>query len=102
MTTELAPSQRRPRAAPRRTSGPDRVTVILLSVAGFLVVLSLLAGQLPSLGTKAAPHRVVVIRRVYETRVIETVPNGTAVTGGSGVTQSVSSSGSTAAATRSS
>ncbi len=78
--------------------GPDRLTVAMLTVSAFLFVLALLAAQL-----RAAPaparHRVVLIRRVYQTRVVETVVGqgpASAATGGSSVTQSVSSSGATA------
>ena len=76
--------------AARRTAGPDRVTVWLLSVAAFLVVLALMAWQFRPAGPKrSAP--VVVLRRVYETRVVETVIGPSK---GTGVSQSVSSSSS--------
>jgi hypothetical protein len=89
--------ERRPRAAgqhrPNRrapSSGPDRFTVALLALAGFLAVLALLASQLRP-GGPAHLSRVVVVRRVYMTRVVETVIGRA---GGSSVTQSASSSGS--------
>jgi hypothetical protein len=73
-----------------RRRGADRLTVLLVSVAGFLVVLALLATELR---TAAAPsaHRVVLIRRIYQTTVVETVGGGSA---GPAVTESVSSTGS--------
>jgi hypothetical protein len=76
---------------PGRTTGPDRITVMLLTLTVFLVILGALAWQMRSVPRRPA-HRIVVLRRVYETRVVETVvgPAG----GGSSVTQSVSSSGS--------
>lgn len=78
----------------RAASGPDRVTVVLFTLAGFLAVLSLLAWQLGA-GASARPRPIVAIRRVYETRIVETIGGGT---GGSSVTQSTSSSGSYGAA----
>ncbi len=82
----------RPARAPRRSgSGPDRLTVLLLSLAGFLAVLALLAWQLqPSAQSAAKP--VMVVKREYTTTVIETVP-GSSGAGGTSVSQSVSSSG---------
>jgi hypothetical protein len=77
--------------SPRRATaaGADGVTVMLLAVAAFLAILALLAWQVRS--APALPrHRVIVLRRVYETRVVETVIG--AAHGGSTVTQSVSSS----------
>jgi hypothetical protein len=73
-----------------RKSGPDRLTVVVFTLAAFLGVLALLAWQFRA--TAAVPgKRVVLVRRVYQTRVVETVPGS----GASSVTQSVSSSGST-------
>jgi hypothetical protein len=80
-------SPRRPAAA-----GPDRITVLLLTLTVFLVILAGLAWQVRSAPTRSV-HRMVVLRRVYETRVVETVVGG----GSSSVTQSVSSSGSASA-----
>jgi hypothetical protein len=66
---------------------------MLLALTVFLVILTVLAWQMRS--APAAPaHRVVVLRRVYETRVVETVVG--APGGASSVTQSESSSGSAA------
>jgi hypothetical protein len=76
------------RASPAR--GPDGVTVTLLTVAGFLVILALLAWQMRSAPTHPA-RRVIVMRRIYETRVVETIVGGSR-RGGSSITQSVSSS----------
>jgi hypothetical protein len=76
-----------------RATDPDRLTVMLLTLAAFLVVLALLASQFKvTAAGRAGP--LILHRRVYETRVVETIvgPSG----GGSAVTQSVSSSGSTA------
>jgi hypothetical protein len=77
--------------SPRRAiaTGADGVTLTLLTLAAFLAILALLAWQVRS--APAPPrHRVIVLRRVYETRVVETVIG--AARGGSTVTQSVSSS----------
>jgi hypothetical protein len=61
------------------------------AVAAFLSVLALLAWQMRS---APLPRRrpMIVLRRVYETRVVETVIGASG--GGSSVTQSISSSGS--------
>jgi hypothetical protein len=66
--------------------------VATFTLAAFLAVLALLAWQFrmtPSAPTK----RVVLVRRVYQTRVVQTVPGA----GASSVSQSMSSSGSAAA-----
>lgn len=76
--------------ATRRTAGPDRISVWLFTLAAFLVVLALMAWQFrPAAPKRPAP--VIVMRRVYETRVVETVIGPSKSTG---VTQSVSSSSS--------
>jgi hypothetical protein len=80
--------------SPRRATGPDRITVMLLTLTVFLVILAALAWQVRSVPARPR-SRTVVVRRVYETRVVETVVG--AQGGGSGVTQSVSSSGSSSA-----
>jgi hypothetical protein len=99
-TIELGPGgqrQRRPISA-----GPDRLTVVLLALAAFLVVLALLAAQLRTAPPAHVP-RIAVLRRIYVTRVVETVVGATR---GSSVTQSTSTTGSVgpaaAATTRSS
>jgi hypothetical protein len=72
--------------------GPDRLSVVLCTLAAFLGVLALLAWQFRV--TSGGPTRhVVLVRKVYETRVVQTVPGA----GGSSVSQSVSSSGSAGA-----
>jgi hypothetical protein len=72
--------------------GADRLTVVLLSVAAFLSVLALLGTQMRA---AAASHprapRVVLVRRIYQTTVVETTAGAGA--GPPAVTQSVSSSG---------
>jgi hypothetical protein len=77
----------------RDAAGPDRLTVVMLTLAGFLAVLALMAWQLGA-GASVQARPVVTIRRVYETRVVETVVGGAAR---SSVTQSTSSSGSAGA-----
>lgn len=96
----------RPTARPgsRAQSGPDRISVILLSLAAVLVVLALLARQLNASSSPPAPRPQVVVHRIYRTTVVEQVPGRA---GGTSVSQSVSSSGSpyspqTAPTTRSS
>ena len=89
----------RPRPGGRRkTSGPDRVTVLLLTVAAFLGVLALLARELETSEPAKVAHPVVVIRRVYETRVVTTVRGGSGSGTGTSVSQSSSSSGPVSAA----
>jgi hypothetical protein len=82
-----------PRRATAAAAGPDRITVMLLTLTVFLVILAVLAWQMRSVPAQPV-HRVVVLRRLYETRVVETVVGATG--GASSVTQSVSSSGSAA------
>jgi hypothetical protein len=79
---------------PRRSAavGPDRLTVAMCTLAAFLGVLALLAWQFRMTAGGPARH-VVLVRKVYETRVVETVPGS----GASSVSQSVSSSGSSGA-----
>ena len=89
-TAAATTSGKRPHGA-----GPDGVTVTLLTVAGFLAILALLASQMRAPPARPA-RRVVVVRRVYETRVVETVVGGAG--GGSSVTQSVSGTPATALA----
>jgi len=98
--TEALPA--RASRSTRKRFGPDRLTVALLTVSAFLLVLAMLATQL-----RAAPvparHRVVLIRRIYETRVVQTqggqgAAGAAGAAGGNSVTQSVSSSGAATAA----
>lgn len=93
-TTER-PARQRPdgaRAPARRGSTlPDRASVVLFSLAAFLAVLALLAWQLRASAPRAASPRILLVRRVYETTVIETIRGSGS---GTSVSQSVSSSGS--------
>jgi hypothetical protein len=79
----------RPGASAR--SGPDRISVILFSLAAVLVVLTLLARQLNAASATVAPRRQIVVRRIYQTTIVEKAPGQGA---GTSVSQSVSSSGS--------
>lgn len=83
----------RPRRRGCRASGPDRLTVLLLTIAAFLIVLALLARQLQASEPPITAHAVVVLRKVYETRYVETraAAGGAA---GTPVTQAVSNSAS--------
>ena len=76
--------------------GPDRMAVALFSLTAFLLVLALLGTQLSRASSARAPHRVpVVLRRIYETTVVERVlPAGVGRAGGTSVSQSVSGSSS--------
>ena len=99
MTTMARAATTEPRAGRgqsrrRSTSGPDRLTVALFAAAGFLAVLALLAWQMNSSPAGPAPRPVIVMRRVYETRIVETIRRSAPGTGGTSVSQSVSSSGS--------
>jgi hypothetical protein len=70
----------------------DRLTVILLSLATFFVLLGFLAKEVEPSGTLAA-RPVTVVRKIYETKVITTIPaNAKAPAGGTSVTQSTSGS----------
>jgi hypothetical protein len=79
-----------PAAAKPTGSGPDRLSVILFSLAAVLVVLALLARQLNT-GTTGTARHAVLMRRIYRTTIVETVPGPGS---GTSVSQSVSSSGS--------
>jgi hypothetical protein len=72
-------------------SGPDRATVVLFSLAAFLVVLAMLASQLRVTAAPAQQRRVLVIRRIYRTTIVETVIGPGR---GTSMSQSISSSGS--------
>ena len=74
--------------------GADRFSVILFSIAAFLLVLALLAWQLKAPSAHLAARPVVVMKRIYTTTVVTTVPGR----GRDSTSQSVSSSGSSYAA----
>lgn len=86
MATTAAATTRRPTSP---AAGPDRLTVLMLALAALLTVLALLAWQMRSSPAPRA-HRMIVLRRVYETRVIETRVGARGAS--SSFTQSVSSS----------
>lgn len=75
----------------RTAAGPDRISVFLFTLGAFLVVLALLAWQLRASAATPARHHVVLVRRIYETTVIETIRGSGS---GTSVSQSVASSGS--------
>jgi hypothetical protein len=102
-TTEPQPARPDARRRPKRGAGPDRITVLLLSLAAFFAMLALLATQLRMAGPVTRARQVVVLRRVYQTTVIERVPPNVRAKGGvSSSTQSVSGSVPAAPTTRSS
>jgi hypothetical protein len=82
------PPRRRRRAG---AAGPDRASVILFSLASFLAVLALLAWQVRASPSGTAARSVTVLRRIYQTTVVETIRGPGS---GTSVSQSVSSSGS--------
>jgi hypothetical protein len=69
--------------------------VALLSVAAFLLVLSVLAGRVSGTPSHVTARSTVLLRKVYRTTVVETIVSGGPGSGTS-VSQSVSSSGSNA------
>jgi hypothetical protein len=77
------------RGTARGTDGPDRLTVALVSLAAFLTVLALLAGQFAASAALPAAQRIVLVRTVYRTKVIETIAGGS---GGTSVSRSVTGS----------
>jgi hypothetical protein len=72
----------------------DRVTVALATLAAFLVALAVLAHQLRAATVPSAPHRVIVMRRIYRTTIVD---DGVAGARGGASTVSVSTSGGGAA-----
>jgi hypothetical protein len=84
------------RHAGRRVGGPDRVSVGLFALNAFLAVLALLISQL-HVAAPAPRPKLVVVRRVYRTTVIETVIGRRG--GGTSVSQSSSSSSTPVSAT---
>ena len=91
-----AAAERRPTERRRGAPGPDRLTVVIFSIAALLAVLAVLAAQLRASASHAPARPVIVLRRLYRTTVIETV-GGRSGAGGTSVSQSVSSSGSASA-----
>lgn len=83
------------RAASR--GGPDRLSIALFSLALLMILIALLAHQFGTGGAAKAAPRVTLIRKVYRTRVIETIiapgPSSAPT-----VSQSVASSGAVASA----
>lgn len=71
----------------------DRLTIAMGSLAAFLIVLALLATQLGHASPTHPSARAVLVRRIYETKVVERVPAASAAHGTSSVTQSVSAAG---------
>jgi hypothetical protein len=88
-------ARRSHRGTARGADGPDRLTVALLSLAAFLTVLALLAGQFAASAAAPRPHRVVLVRTVYRTKVIETIAGGS---GQTSVSRSVTGSATGASA----
>ncbi len=72
----------------------DRLTIAMGSLAAFLIVLALLATQLEHAGTRHASAHAVLVRRIYETTVVERVPAKSSARSTNSVTQSVSGTGS--------
>lgn len=71
----------------------DRLTIAMASLAAFLIVLALLATQLGHADTQHASARAVLVRRIYQTTVVERVPAASAARSSNSVTQSVSGTG---------
>lgn len=71
-----------------RRAGPDRVAVGLFSLAGFLVVLALLGAQAGGSSRSAAHPRAVLLRRVYDTTVVERVIGAGSHAHGGGTSES--------------
>ncbi len=97
ITTATEAARPRP-GGRRRASGPDRLTVLLLTAAAFLAVLSFLARELEASESAKVARPVIVMRRVYETRVVTTIRGGASTGTGTSVSQSSSSSGALPAA----
>jgi hypothetical protein len=83
-----------PKSSSRRRArgGSDRLSVLLFSVAAFLVVFALLVSQLPAAGS-AVSRPAPVLRKIIRTTIIETIKGGTGPNG-TLVSQSVSGSSS--------
>lgn len=74
----------------------DRLTIAMGSLAAFLVVLALLATQLGHASPAHPSARAVLVRRIYETKVVERVPAASSARSSNSVTQSVSGTGAVA------
>lgn len=75
----------------------DRLTIAMASIAAFLIVLALLATQLGHAGSTHPTARAVLVRRIYETTVVERVPATSSARSTNSVTQSVSGTGAVSA-----
>lgn len=74
----------------------DRLTIAAVSLAAGLIVLALLATQLSHAGPNRPAARAVLLRRIYQTTVVERVPpsaSGATPPSTSSVTQSSSGAG---------
>jgi hypothetical protein len=72
--------------------------VALVSLTAFLLVLALLGTQLGHAAGGHAPHRALLLRRIYRTTVVERIlPAGSGPRDGTSVSQSSSTSGAEAA-----
>jgi len=72
--------------------GPDRLTVALLALASLLLVVALLAGGLGRGRSATVPARPTIMRRIYQTTVVERVlpAAGAASSSAPAVTQTAS------------
>lgn len=86
-----------PGATPSRRAGPDRVTTGLLAVTAFLVVLAVLASNVRLTPARVTPHRVILVRRIYQTSIIDDRATAKTIAANNSVTQSVATSGSSLA-----
>jgi len=77
------------------TKRGDRLSVMLFSLAAFLTVLALLGSQLTS-KPAAGAHATALVRKVYETTVVEQVIGARPGPSGTSVSQSASASASEA------
>jgi hypothetical protein len=75
-TTEAVAMTDSPRTAHRRPRGIDRISVALFSAAGFFVVLALLATQLQPTAFGNVRQPAAAVRKLYVTKVIETIADG--------------------------
>lgn len=73
------------------TKRGDRLSVMLFSLAAFLTVLALLGSQLSS-KQGGSPRATAVVRKIYETTVVERVIGARPGPSGTSVSQSASAS----------